>query len=215
MRRLMMKSAMGVSAFIVALLGPAVAGPDIFDPFIISLIVLMLAWAGIEFYIGFSRPVEGIEPSHPAIKISRMLWLMFVVYSWLDLRNGWTISALPSWSVAALLSFCVIALAIRISAIIHLGKSFSYDVRRPAGNALICTGPYRFIRHPAYLGIIILATLPGLIVGSVVGFIGLALTTLVQTLMRIKAEDKMLAQEFGEAFREYARKTKRLLPFVY
>ncbi len=215
MRRVMMKSAMAVSALVVALSGPAIAGPDIFDPFIISLIVLMLAWAGMEFSIGFSRPVEGIEPSHPAIKISRMLWLMFVVYSWLDLRNGWTISALPSWSVAALLSFCVIALAIRISAIIHLGKSFSYDVRRPVGNVLICTGPYRFIRHPGYLGIIILATLPGLIVGSIGGFIGLMLTTLVQTLMRINAEEIMLEREFGEAFQKYAGKTQRLLPFVY
>ena len=87
MRRVMMSSAMGVSALLVALSGVMLAWPDLPSPFIISLIALMFAWAATEFYIGFSRPVEGLEPSHPLIKISRMVWLMFVVYSWLDFKN--------------------------------------------------------------------------------------------------------------------------------
>jgi protein-S-isoprenylcysteine O-methyltransferase Ste14 len=80
---------------------------------------------------------------------------------------------------------------------------------------LVRSGPYRFIRHPGYLGLILPATLPGLIVGSIAGFAGLLLTTLVHTLLRIRAEEQMLEREFGGSCREYARSTKRLAPFVY
>jgi protein-S-isoprenylcysteine O-methyltransferase Ste14 len=215
MRRMMQKSAMAISASMVALSGLAIAGPGLFDPFIMTLISCMLAWAAVELYIGFSRPLEGIVPSGPVIKISRMLWLPCVVYSWLDFRNGWTRIPLPSWASVLLLALCFAALALRFWAVRHLGKSFTYDVKRPTGNVLIQTGPYRCVRHPGYLGIIVLATLPGLLVGSIAGFIALLLATLAHTIARLLAEEKMLEEEFGETFRAYRRNTYLLLPFVF
>jgi protein-S-isoprenylcysteine O-methyltransferase Ste14 len=215
MHRIMQKSAMAISAMIVAISGLAIAGPGLFSPFIIILISFMLAWAVVELYIGFSRPLEGIVPSGPVIKVSRMLWLPCAVYSWLDFRNGWTRIPLPSWVSVLLLALCFAALVLRVWAVSYLGKSFTYDVKRPTDNVLIQTGPYRFVRHPGYLGIIILATLPGLIVGSIAGSIGLLLATLTQTIMRMRAEERMLEEEFGETFREYRQNTYRLLPFVY
>jgi protein-S-isoprenylcysteine O-methyltransferase Ste14 len=215
MHRIMQKSAMAISATIVALSGLAIAGPGLFNPFIIILISIMLAWAFVELYIGFTRPLEGVVPSGPLIKISRMLWPLFAVYSWLDLRNGWTRISLPSWLGVLLLALCFGALALRIWAVSRLGKSFTYDVKRPVGGVLVRTGPYRFVRHPGYAGIIILAALPGLLVGSIAGFIGLLLVTLAHTIVRLRAEEKMLEEECGETFREYRRMTYRLLPFVY
>ncbi len=214
MRQVMQKSAMAFTALFVALSGLLVAGSHL-NYFIIVLIIVILLWAAVEAFIGFSRPVEGIGPSHPLISISRMLWPLFALYSWLDLRNRWTIVQLPDWLTILLLALCLGALALRTWAVLHLGRSFTYDVKKPAGNVLVRTGPYRLIRHPGYFGIILLATLPGLILGSVVGFVGLSLATLVQTLMRLHAEDRMLEDIFGAAFREYERKTARLLPYVY
>ncbi len=214
MRQVMQKSAMALSALFVALCGLLVSGSHP-AALVLLLIALMVLWAAVEAFIGFSRPVEGVGPSHPLITTSRMLWLLFALYSWLDYRYRWTIVELPDWVTLMLLALCAGALALRTWAVVHLGASFTYDVKKPAGNMLVRTGPYRFIRHPGYLGIILLATLPGLILGSAAGFPGLLLATLVQTLMRLTAEDRMLEDIFGEAFREYERKTARLVPYLY
>lgn len=211
----MKRFAMGVSALFVAVSGIVIAGPCLYNTPIITLLVIMLCWAGIEFYIGFFRPIEGIVPSHPLIAIARMLWVLFVIYSWFDFRLGWTKINVPSWALIILLSACSIGLLIRVWAVIHLGSSFTYDVKCPEGKVLVQTGPYRFIRHPSYLGICLLAPLPGLVLGSVLGFIGLAFTTVAQTILRILVEERILETEFGETFLEYKRKTYSLLPFVY
>ena len=206
---------MGISALIFALSGFVIVRSNHLNSFILFLIMCMLAWAAVEFYIGFSRSIDGIAPDHSIIKASRMFWSLFALYSWFDLRNDWTTIEIPERFLVILLIVYVAGLLIRAWAVIHLGKSFSYAVKPPDGNVLITTGPYRFVRHPGYLGLIILATLPGIIVGSVAGFAGLVITTITQTSIRIREEDRMLEKEFGAAFLTYKRKTHRLLPYLY
>ncbi len=139
----------------------------------------------------------------------------FAIYSWVDIRFHWSTAELPPWFLALLLALCSAGLLIRIWAVIHSGKSFSYDVKKPESGNLIKTGPYRFIRHPAYLGILILMSLPGLILGSIPGFIGMLLTTLVPVILRSKAEDELLEAEFGEDYIKYKQSTFGLIPFIY
>ena len=98
---------------------------------------------------------------------------------------------------------------------VHLGVSFSYDVKRPAGGTLICTGPYRLVLHLAYLGLILVSTLLGLSAGSLAGFAGLATTTLVATVRRIRSEEEMLEEQLGEVNHDYARSSWRLVPLLY
>lgn len=184
------------------------------DPMIIILVIVLFSWAGVEFFIGLSRPFEGIAPSHPLVKIGRMVWPLFIIYSWLDFRNNWTRQCFPLWFYALLISICIIALAVRLWAVWHLGKSFSYDVKRPAGGILVTTGPYRMVRHPAYLAVCILGSFPGLILGSIVGFIGMMATTVSIIVFRTNAEEQMLEEEFADHFIKYKRKTYRLFPFL-
>lgn len=187
----------------------------IFNNFIIILIAIWLCWASIEFYIGITRPFLGAEPKLPLLMISRILWGFFVVYSWLDIRYHWSTTEFPPWFLALLLALCSAGLLIRVWAVIHLGKSFSYDVKKPESPKFVDTGPYRFIRHPAYLGILILGSLPALILGSIPGFIGMLMTALVPVIIRAKAEDKLLEEKFDEAYREYKQSTFGFIPFIY
>jgi protein-S-isoprenylcysteine O-methyltransferase Ste14 len=175
----------------------------------------MLSWACVEFYIGLSRPCKGQAPSHLFIKIGRMLWPVFIVYSWLDFRNNWTRLYFPLWFFGLLILICIIALILRIWAVTHLGKSFSYDMKSPEGGILITTGPYRIIRHPAYLAVCMLGSFPGLILGSIFGFIGMLATTISIVIYRTNAEEQMLEKEFGDLFDKYKRNTYRLFPFIY
>ena len=109
----------------------------------------------------------------------------------------------------------ILALGIRIWSVIHLGKAFSYDVKKPEGCSLITTGPYKIVRHPSYLAICILGSLPGLILGSIPGFIGMAATTIPVVVLRTNAEEAILEKEFGNHFINYKDKTYKLLPFIY
>jgi protein-S-isoprenylcysteine O-methyltransferase Ste14 len=80
---------------------------------------------------------------------------------------------------------------------------------------LVQWGPYRVIRHPAYAGYIIMAL--GMAIGysSVIGLAGIPLLLLPGLVLRIKVEEKLLAEEYGEEFYLYAQRTKRLIPGVW
>lgn len=96
-----------------------------------------------------------------------------------------------------------------------LGKFYSGHVSVVKGQLLVAHGPYRFIRHPAYAGYLLIAL--GLAIGysSVSGlivFLGLLFPSIIY---RIQIEDELLAEHFGVQFHNYERSTKRLFPFVW
>jgi len=103
---------------------------------------------------------------------------------------------------------------IRLVAIVTLKKNFSGRLRIREGHTLVKNGIYHWIRHPAYLGLIVLYLGVPLIVSSVLGF--LVILLIVPLLLhRIKLEERMLIERFGAEYEEYRRHSKRLIPFVY
>ena len=79
---------------------------------------------------------------------------------------------------------------------------------------LVTSGPYRCVRHPAYLSYLLSMTGIGLALSSLVG-LGLAVMIVPFFLWRISGEEKMLVAEFGDAYRAYQRQARRLIPLVY
>jgi protein-S-isoprenylcysteine O-methyltransferase Ste14 len=96
-----------------------------------------------------------------------------------------------------------------------LGKFYSGHVSVVAGQLLVQSGPYRFIRHPAYAGYFLISLGLALGYSSLLGFAAIILLLLPVTMYRLHLEDKFLAEHFGEEFKQYAAATKRLLPFVW
>ena len=76
-------------------------------------------------------------------------------------------------------------------------------------------GPYRLVRHPVYLGYLLAAL--GLALGyrSAWGAVALLLVLVPAVLWRIHVEEQLLSARFGLPFREYAARTKRLIPGVW
>lgn len=211
----MKKFSMGIAALMTIAPAPFVIERPSVYPIITLLVVIMLIWACVEFYIGLSRPCEGKAPSYRLIMISRMIWPLFILYSWLDFRNDWTLLHFPSWFHLLLILMCIIALGLRLWAVMYLGQSFTYDVKIPENGILATTGPYRIVRHPAYLAVCILGSFPGLILGSIPGFVGMLATTIFPVVCRTDAEEQILENEFGDDFIKYKRNTYRLFPFIY
>lgn len=105
-------------------------------------------------------------------------------------------------------------IVIRIVAMAALGRNFSGALRIRNGHTLVKTGIYRMIRHPAYLGAILLFVGIPVMLSSIFGFLAM-LFFVAFLLFRIGLEEKMLIERFGAEYREYMRRTKRLVPFVY
>ncbi len=95
-----------------------------------------------------------------------------------------------------------------------LGRQFSVQVTIQEDHRLVTGGPFRHVRHPRYLGIILFNVGFSLVFRSVVA-LALSAAFLIVLLWRIRDEDALLEREFGKEWRCYARSTRRLIPFVF
>ena len=96
-----------------------------------------------------------------------------------------------------------------------LGNFYSGHVSVIEGQRLIQIGPYRFIRHPAYAGYLLIVLGLALGYSSLAGFAAILFLLLPSVIYRIRVEDQLLAGHFGAEFKDYAEKIKRLLPFIW
>jgi protein-S-isoprenylcysteine O-methyltransferase Ste14 len=97
----------------------------------------------------------------------------------------------------------------------HLGKQFSWLVTVQEEHELVTDGPYRYMRHPRYSGIIFWVFGVALIFLSIPALV-LAVLMSALMLLRIPKEERVLHEEFGEEWKEYCKRaTKKVIPFVY
>jgi protein-S-isoprenylcysteine O-methyltransferase Ste14 len=96
-----------------------------------------------------------------------------------------------------------------------LGKYFTFDVATHSGQTVIEKGPYRYIRHPSYTGALLSLLGFGLALGNWAG-LGAGLSCLgIAYAYRIPVEERALASALGEPYRQYLRRTWRLVPFLF
>jgi protein-S-isoprenylcysteine O-methyltransferase Ste14 len=108
-----------------------------------------------------------------------------------------------------------LGLAIRVWAVGALGRAFRTTVEVDAGQAVVSSGPYRWVRHPSYSGLLLIVTGCGLASGSPLALIVSAVLPLVALLWRIHVEEAVLVGVLGDRYRAYQRQTKRLVPGVF
>ena len=112
------------------------------------------------------------------------------------------------------LSLILLGVLLRYLAGAWLGDLWSERLRVGPGHRLVRRGLYRHIRNPSYLGLMLV------FLGACVTFqSGYGLLTFVLGLgpalgYRIRLEEDLLERNFGDEYREYARRTKRLIPYV-
>ena len=105
--------------------------------------------------------------------------------------------------------------ALRVWAKVTLGRYFTYTVMTSSDQPVITGGPYRFVRHPSYTGMLLIAIGIGAAFGNWLGLGALVLAVLVGLGYRIHVEEKALLEELGDRYRTYAEHHKRLIPFVW
>lgn len=96
-----------------------------------------------------------------------------------------------------------------------LGRYFTFNVMTSADQPVISTGPYRFVRHPGYTGVILVVIGSGLVAGNWVGLAGWTLSVAAPLLYRIHVEEDALLSALGDRYRLYAAQHKRLVPLIW
>lgn len=114
--------------------------------------------------------------------------------------------------VGLLLAFFGVALACRSRQL--LGRNWSLAVARKADHELVVSGPYRWVRHPIYSGLLLLFCGNGLVVGDYRAFLAVAIV-LASFIHKLRKEEALMAELFGKTWSAYASSTPALIPAVF
>lgn len=107
----------------------------------------------------------------------------------------------------------VVAVALMAWARITFGRRSFHAAADPTEGGLVTTGPYHFIRHPIYTAVCLFAS-GGVLTHRSIETLLLGVAVVAGALARILAEERLLVVRYP-AYRDYARVTKRMVPYVF
>ena len=124
------------------------------------------------------------------------------------LGPGIRLAPAAAWGGAVLVA---VGLGFAVWARVHLGRMWSGHVTLKADHAIIRTGPYGWVRHPIYTGLLLAATGTAIVQGTPGSLVGLVVLTL-GILLKIRQEEQLLRGHFGDEYRAYQREVPALVP---
>jgi protein-S-isoprenylcysteine O-methyltransferase Ste14 len=123
---------------------------------------------------------------------------------------------LPSRLIAFVTGVVLEALGLGFAvwARVHLGQYWSSTIDIKPEHQLISSGPYAFVRHPIYTGLVLAFLGTALAEDEISGLLALALVVIAYT-RKIWIEERWLVRHLGEEYSAYQRKVRRLIPFLW
>lgn len=119
------------------------------------------------------------------------------------LQDAMSLAAIP---------LAVVSVWLTVAAVRTLGKQWSVEARLAEGHRLIVGGPYSHMRHPIYTAMLGLLIASGLVKTSWPLLIAAVVLFSAGTAIRVRAEEKLLREAFGEDFDAYVRYVPAILP---
>ena len=181
-------------------------------------VVVVGAWIGVEAYAahGGSRRRDVVQDG------GTKRFLVLTLYAGLAAAVAIALyipaTRLPAPEAAWFWSGVFVALTgagLRAWAIRTLGEFFTRDVMIREAHIVVSGGPYRVLRHPSYTGTGLILVGLGLMLGSWLS-LGVVVTAFgTSHLPRILHEERVLGARFGSEYDEFARKRRRLVPFLW
>lgn len=104
---------------------------------------------------------------------------------------------------------------LRLLVVYNLGKYFTVDVTIKKDHQLKTDGFYKYVRHPSYAFSLLTFVGLALVLNNYISAAMLLVPVFFMFIYRITVEEKVLKEKFGAAYKDYMKKTKRLLPFIY
>ncbi|MGB8647064.1 MAG: isoprenylcysteine carboxylmethyltransferase family protein [Anaerolineae bacterium] len=137
-----------------------------------------------------------------------------LIVSGLDERWNWSPELNLTVRLIALVGMILAFLLVSWAMLSNPFFSGTVRIQKERGHTVAASGPYRYVRHPGYVGMSFMWVLPALLLGSLWGLVP-ALVTVALIVVRTALEDRMLQNEL-EGYREYAQRVRyRLVPGVW
>lgn len=108
-----------------------------------------------------------------------------------------------------------VGILLRVWARATLGRYYTLTLKTTSKQSLVDWGPYRRVRHPGYLGYLLMWIGIGAVSTSVIAVAAVFVLTGSAYVYRINNEEELLRAALGESYEEYAKRTDRLVPFIY
>jgi len=187
----------------------------------ISAIILIFCWVLFLLYWGITalsvkkakvtQGVQGMLWHQIQIAVSFLL-LAGIIPLWPFNQVVWSHSALTDGGGAFL---GVVGVAVAIWARRTLAGNWSSSVTFKHDHQLIVNGPYGWVRHPIYTGILLMMLGTALSLGRLDSILGFVLRYFYYVFSKIKTEENILTQHFSKAYPAYQKRTKALIPFLW
>ncbi|HYX83849.1 MAG TPA: isoprenylcysteine carboxylmethyltransferase family protein [Gaiellales bacterium] len=119
-----------------------------------------------------------------------------------------------NWAAGALgVVLCAAGIGLAIWARVRLGRNWGEPMTERAEPELVIQGPYRYVRHPIYAGMLLAMIGSALAAGLFWAIILVAFG--VYFVVSALVEERSMLARFPDEYGEYRRRTKRIVPFVY
>jgi protein-S-isoprenylcysteine O-methyltransferase Ste14 len=181
--------------------------------------ILLVSWGFAEMYWNIhvlKRNPEGqVSNKESKVYLQASFSLACFVAMPLVFLNIGDIQCCFPYITAAGFILTVIGLIIRFIAVMALSKQFSTDVRIVKGHELVTTGIFKYIRHPSYLGYLIIPVGIGIAFSNWIAMILFSIPNIFAVAYRIRVEEKVLTESFGQEYLDYKKRTKMLIPWLF
>jgi len=188
------------------------------DPKIISIITVSYLYGFFEVFMNLrQRSKSKVTTSGDKSSLWWLYGLITVGYA-LSFSIGATkIGRIYYWNTffAIGMALVVIGFAIRIHSILTLNQYFTYSVAKVENHKIFETGLYKFIRHPGYLGQLIIFIGISTSISNWLSILVMMIPITLGYLYRIKVEERFMLEQLGEDYLNYQERTKRLIPMIY
>jgi protein-S-isoprenylcysteine O-methyltransferase Ste14 len=209
-----------IGAAIGALKSVGHVGPHIRAMFSISheMVISVLLWCAFSLYWSYaskdSKPTASGESR--GSRALHVFWVNAAFFILLLPVPGLTRRFLPAspWLIYTGLAIQAAFTMLAIWSRRHLGSNWSGEVRIAAQHQLVRSGPYRYIRHPIYTGVLGMYVGTCLVSGEIHAPVAL-LIVIAAYWRKIRMEERALGETFGAEFREYQRGTWAVVPLLY
>jgi protein-S-isoprenylcysteine O-methyltransferase Ste14 len=140
----------------------------------------------------------------------------FVMFSDVTAQGWMHTRILPRdlWIQILGLIITVAGLGFAVWARVYLGGNWSGSVTVKVNHELVRTGPYRFVRHPIYSGIILALLGTTIVRGQVRGFVAI-LFLLIGFSIKWRIEERFMTNTFGDEYDDYKRDTGAIVPKMF
>lgn len=159
------------------------------------------------------RTIPGVRKDTLSLKLFLLCGAVVIFgciaeYVWRGMQPNWPL-------MLAGVGIGLASFVIRRRAIAALGQFWSMHVEVREAHRFVQEGPFRFVRHPVYLSMFLELLSITLACGAFFTMILIPLAFVPILLMRLRLEEKALAEKFGPVYEEYQRCTPALIPWKW